>query len=171
MFSNISKTEIIKFTTQTLSSANALNLDKAKILSLQVKLTLYLTMPFLGSSNSAANIDMMSKILTNGDTILWLSRKHCGKRRNCSLWAISPFPTMFSKAVCCWCFKMSMIMEKKGLRLINLCKGIHIAVSCLWTINKSFIDFFSNSLTGLICNCTKSLLSRNSTVNHPWSIN
>ena len=32
-------------------------------------LTLYLTMPILGSSNSAANIDMMSKILTNGDTI------------------------------------------------------------------------------------------------------
>ena len=27
-----------------------------------------------------------------------LSRKHCGKKRNCSLRAISPFPTMFSKA-------------------------------------------------------------------------
>ena len=26
-------------------------------------------MPILGSSNSAANKDMMSKILTNGDTI------------------------------------------------------------------------------------------------------
>ena len=25
------------------------------------------------------------------------SRKHCGKRRNCSLRAISPFPTVFSK--------------------------------------------------------------------------
>ena len=24
-------------------------------------------------------------------------RKHCGKRRNCSLRAISPFPTVFSK--------------------------------------------------------------------------
>ena len=24
-------------------------------------------------------------------------RKHCGKRRNCSLQAISPFPTVFSK--------------------------------------------------------------------------
>ena len=23
--------------------------------------------------------------------------KHCGKRRNCLLWAISPFPTVFSK--------------------------------------------------------------------------
>ena len=57
-------------------------------------------MPILGSSNSAANKDMMAKIWTNGDMIIWLSRKHCGKRRNCSLQAISPFPTMFSKAVC-----------------------------------------------------------------------
>ena len=26
-----------------------------------------------------------------------IARKHCGKRRNCSLRAISPFPTVFSK--------------------------------------------------------------------------
>ena len=26
-----------------------------------------------------------------------MDRKHCGKSRNCSLQAISPFPTMFSK--------------------------------------------------------------------------
>ena len=54
-------------------------------------------MPNLGSSNSAANKDMMSKIQINGETIIWLSRKHCGKRRNCSLRAISPFPTRFQK--------------------------------------------------------------------------
>ena len=42
-------------------------------------------MPILGSSNSAANKDMMAKIWTNGDTIICMSRKHCGKRRNCSL--------------------------------------------------------------------------------------
>ena len=29
--------------------------------------------------------------------VLQKGRKHCGKRRNCSLRAISPFPTMFSK--------------------------------------------------------------------------
>ena len=57
--------------------------------------------PILGSSNSASNKDMMSEIWTNGDTIIRLSRKHCGKRRNCSLLAISPLSTMFSKAVCC----------------------------------------------------------------------
>ena len=28
-------------------------------------------------------------------------RKHVGKRRNCSLWAISPFSTVFSKDLCC----------------------------------------------------------------------
>ena len=57
---------------------------------------------------------MMSKILTNGDTIFWLSWKHCGKRRYCSLRAISSYPTMFSKVVCCWYVKMS-IYEVKGL--------------------------------------------------------
>ena len=55
-------------------------------------------MPILGSSNSAANKDMMSKIWTHGDTIICLSRKRCGKGRNCSLRAISSFPTMFSKS-------------------------------------------------------------------------
>ena len=58
-------------------------------------------MPILGFSNSAANKDMMAKIWMNWDTIICLSRKSCGKRRNCLLRAISPFPTMFSKAVCC----------------------------------------------------------------------
>ena len=56
-------------------------------------------MPILGSSNSVANKDMMSKILTNGDTIFWWSRKHCGRRRNCSL------PSWPS---CLQCFKMSI---------------------------------------------------------------
>ena len=57
-------------------------------------------MPILGSSNSAPNKGMMSKTRTNGGTIIWLSRKHNGKRRNCSLRAISLFPTMFLKALC-----------------------------------------------------------------------
>ena len=49
-------------------------------------------MAFLGSSNSVANKDMMSKIWVNGDTVFfWLSRKHCGKRRNL------PFPQCFQK--------------------------------------------------------------------------
>ena len=91
-------------------------------------------MPILGSCNSAANKDMMSKILTNGDTIFWLSWKHCGKRRNCwlraissfptmfskcLLWAISSFPTLFSKAVSCWCVK-NEYQWSKGLRKLCL---------------------------------------------------
>ena len=70
-------------------------------------------MPILGSSNSSANKDlnMMSLIWKNGDIISFV-RKHSGKRTNCSLWAISPFPRMFSKAVCCWCIKMSIYRVK-----------------------------------------------------------
>ena len=33
--------------------------------------------------------------------VLQTGRKHCGKRRNCSLRAISPFPTVFSKYLSC----------------------------------------------------------------------
>ena len=54
-------------------------------------------MPIIGSSNSAANKDMIAKIWTNGDTINCLSSKHCGKKRNRLLRAISPFSTMFQK--------------------------------------------------------------------------
>ena len=81
-------------------------------------------MPILGSSNSPANKDMMSKILKNGDIIFWLSRKHCEKRRNWLLRAISSFPTMFSKAVCCWCVKMSKGLKKLlpwGHQILGLC--------------------------------------------------
>ena len=31
--------------------------------------------------------------------VIQMGRKHCGKRRNCSLRAISPFPTVFSKGL------------------------------------------------------------------------
>ena len=34
--------------------------------------------------------------------VLQRGRKHSGKRRNCSLWAISPFPAEFSKDLYCW---------------------------------------------------------------------
>ena len=33
--------------------------------------------------------------------VFQMGRKHCGKRRNCSLPAISPFPTVFSKDLYC----------------------------------------------------------------------
>ena len=37
----------------------------------------------------------------NGKKVIQMDRKHCGKRRNCSLRAISPFPTVFSKDFYC----------------------------------------------------------------------
>ena len=37
----------------------------------------------------------------NGREFLQQDRKHCGKRRYCSLTAISPFPTVFSKEIYC----------------------------------------------------------------------
>ena len=58
-------------------------------------------MPILGSSNSAANKYMTAELWTNGDTVIFLHRKHCGKRRNCSSGAISSFPAMFSNTFCC----------------------------------------------------------------------
>ena len=32
-------------------------------------------------------------------TVIQMGRKHCGKRRNCSFRAISPFPTVFQKGL------------------------------------------------------------------------
>ena len=37
--------------------------------------------------------------------VIQMGRKQCGKRRNCSLWAISPFPTVFSKGFFPRCVK------------------------------------------------------------------
>ena len=39
----------------------------------------------MSTSNLTANKDMMSKIWTNGDSVILFIRKHRGKRRNCSL--------------------------------------------------------------------------------------
>ena len=74
-------------------------------------------MLILGSSSSAANKDMRAKIWTNGDTDIYLNKKHCGKWRNCLLRAVSPFSTMFLKTVCCSCVKMS-IYGVKGLTFV-----------------------------------------------------
>ena len=41
------------------------------------------------------------KLDENGRKYVQMGRKHRGKRRNCSLQAISPFPTVFSKDFYC----------------------------------------------------------------------
>ena len=51
----------------------------------------------LDSSKLKEFADNYFKFDENGKKVLQTGRKYCGKRRNCSLRAISPFPTVFSK--------------------------------------------------------------------------
>ena len=44
--------------------------------------------------------------------VLQMNRKHCGKRRNCSLRAISSFPTVFLKDLYCWHEKTRVCLGK-----------------------------------------------------------
>ena len=53
------------------------------------------------------------------EKVIQTGRKHCGKRRNCSLRVISPFPTVFSKGLFprgvkrCQCVGMAFFEIKK----------------------------------------------------------
>ena len=47
----------------------------------------------------------MGKVLQQGI-------KHCAKRRNCMLQAVSPFPTVFSKALYCTYVKQGLVWAK-----------------------------------------------------------
>ena len=55
-----------------------------------------------------------------------MGRKHCGKRRNCSLRAISPFPTVFSKGLFprgvkrCHCVGMGLLFAIR--KILDLSK-------------------------------------------------
>ena len=55
----------------------------------------------LDSSKLKKFADDNFKVDENGRKFSKTGRKHCGKRRNCSLRAISPFPSVFSKALYC----------------------------------------------------------------------
>ena len=51
-------------------------------------------------------------------------KKHCGKRRNCSLRAISPFPTVFSKDLYCRHLKTRACLGKGFnfvFRMVSFC--------------------------------------------------
>ena len=52
------------------------------------------------------------KFNVKGRKVLQMGRKHCGKRRNCSLRAISPYPTVFSKDLYCRDVKHRTFLEK-----------------------------------------------------------
>ena len=55
--------------------------------------------------------------------VIQMGRKHCGKRKNCSLRAISPFPTVFSNSLFprgikrCHCVGMGLVTFEESLNL------------------------------------------------------
>ena len=50
--------------------------------------------------------------------VLHMGRKHCGKRRNCSLRGISPFPKVFSKDLCYRHVKTELVWERVNINSI-----------------------------------------------------
>ena len=59
------------------------------------------TISYLDSSELKELADDIFKFDENGRKFSKKRRRHCWKRRNCSLRAISPFPTVFSKDLHC----------------------------------------------------------------------
>ena len=55
--------------------------------------------------------------------------KHCEKRRNCSLWAISPFPTVFSKDMSSRYIKTRGLLEKHLTWAVSLTTAVVTAGS------------------------------------------
>ena len=123
MFSTHLENFLLFSTNLKLWSANCFNLDQSKILSSGNGLNLDEAMikEWLVFCNNIYKRDTCMKVLTHYHTTnfrlfrnqrvcrqqfqIWrkwkkniqTGRKHCGKRRNWSLWAISPFLTVFSK--------------------------------------------------------------------------
>ena len=56
-----------------------------------------------------------------------MSRKHCGRRRNCSLGAVSSFPTVFSKDLYCRHVKTRACLGKGLEKPFQYC-SFHLAV-------------------------------------------
>ena len=91
------------------------------------------------------------KILRKWQKVIQTGRKHCGKRRNCSLQAISPFPTVFSKDLFsrgvkrCHCVgidkKIELIIGK-----VDLYKPFWIKEKMLFTVIFSYSSIFSKGL-------------------------
>ena len=71
--------------------------------------------------------------------VLPTSRKHCGKRRNCSLRAISPFPTVFSKDLHCRQVRQRFVWEKvKGTKHFLERRNCWLPASCPVLFSKSW---------------------------------
>ena len=85
-------------------SANSINSEKAKIFMAFYGLVNGLTL----SQRTNFKLFETERLWRRQFKIWWkwqkvfpMGRKHCGKRRNCSLQAISSFPTVFSKDFYC----------------------------------------------------------------------
>ena len=76
---------------------NAFNLDQSRIMMFD-QLTHY-QMTNFGLFQTERVCRRQFQIWRKWHKVIQMGRKHCGKRRNCSLRAISPFPTVFSKGL------------------------------------------------------------------------
>ena len=66
----------------------------------------------LDSSKLKGIADDIFKFAENGEKVPLKDRKHCEKRRNCSLRTISPFPAVFSKYLYCGHVKIRACLGK-----------------------------------------------------------
>ena len=70
------------------------------------------------------------KIWWKWEQVLLQGRKHWGKRRNCSLRAISPFPTVFSKDLYCRHVKTRACFGVKAARNQSLASRTRLTLFC-----------------------------------------
>ena len=80
----------------------------------------------LDSSKLKEIADDNFKFDKNGGKGLQTGRKHCGKRRNCSLRAISPFPAVFSKDLHCRQVKTRACLGKDQQYFSHITATAHI---------------------------------------------
>ena len=72
--------------------------------------------------------------------VIHMIRKRCGKKRNCSVRAISPIPTKFSKDLYCRHIKNQGLF-KKGLNLIMCTLGSESGTLSVWKYLHAFDSF------------------------------
>ena len=79
--------------------------------------------------------------------VIQTGRKHCGKRRNCSLRAISPFPTVFKRLV------------SQGRQKVSLC-GNGLKSSVVHFMKKGLLDLLKRVLSQFLLNISHKILSQ-----------
>ena len=109
MFSTLSKKKILIHAAFSLSSAWSFNFKQTKIWSFSIELNgihVLLSIFLVLTHYQMINFRLFQtervcrrqfQIWQKWQKVIQMGRKHCGKRRNCLLRAISPFLTVFSK--------------------------------------------------------------------------